>query len=73
MRYLPTFFAIVVLCIMIANTKVTVNGEPLSDVLCEEIMSEPDYETPECFGDDCYRDTSTADESNEIFFPSSGM
>ena len=33
---------------------------------------EQDYSTPECFGDECFRDTPSADELNAILFPGHG-
>ena len=31
-------------------------------------FDEEDYSTPECLHDECYRDTASADELNDIFF-----
>ncbi len=31
-------------------------------------FNEEDYSTPECLHDECYRDTPSADELNDIFF-----
>jgi len=58
--YLPLIFPIITLIAVIATSEITVQGKPIID--------EPDYETPECFGDECYRDTPTADELNSIMF-----
>ena len=31
-------------------------------------FDDPDYSTPECLHDECFRDTPSADELNDIFF-----
>ena len=33
-------------------------------------FNEEDFSTPECLHDECYRDTPSADELNDIFFSS---
>ena len=64
--YLPLIFPLVALIAVILTSEITVNNEPISDVIYNQIDDDPDYETPECIQDECFRDTPTADELNSI-------
>ena len=64
--YLPLIFPLVALIAVILTSEVTVNNEPISEVIYNQIDDDPDYETPDGIQDECFRDTPTADELNSI-------
>ncbi len=68
--YLPLIFPLVALIAVILTSEITVNNEPISDVIYNQIDDDPDYETPECLHDECFRDTPTAVELNSIIINS---
>jgi len=68
--YLPLIFPLVALIAVILTSEITVNNEPISDVIYDHIDDDPDYETPECLHDECFRDTPTAVELNSIIINS---
>ena len=68
--YLPLIFPLVALIAVILTSEITVNNKPISDVIYNQIDDDPDYETPECLHDECFRDTPTAVELNSIIINS---
>jgi len=55
-----------VILFVILSTILLVELPKRQDSLPE--FNEEDYSTPECLHDECYRDTPSADELNDIFF-----
>ena len=43
---------------------------PKKQRIALDVKVEKDYSTPDCFHDECFRDTPSADELNAILFPS---
>ena len=64
MNYLPIIFPILTLIAVIATAEIQVNPSYNSDDMSTE--EEADYG---CGSDETYRDTPTAKELNDIFFP----
>ncbi len=62
MKLSPVF----VILFVILSTILLVELPKRQDSLPE--FNEEDYSTPECLHDECYRDTPSADELNDIFF-----
>ena len=42
---------------------------PKKQRIAFDVEVEQDYSTPDCFHDECFRDTPSADELNAILFP----
>ena len=64
MKLSPLF----VILFVVISTILLVELPKKQDALPEFL--EEDYSTPECLHDECYRDTPSADELNDIFFSS---
>ena len=63
MKLSPVFIILVTVVATILFVELPKRQKSLPEIV------EQDYSTPECFGDECYRDTPNADELNAIFFP----
>ena len=62
MKLSPVFIILFVVISTILLVELPKRQKSLPEVV------EQDYSTPECFGDECFRDTPSADELNAILF-----
>lgn len=63
MKLSPIFVVLFLIVSSILLIELPKKRETLPEVV------EQDYSTPECYGDECFRDTPSADVLNAILFP----